>query len=164
MKEWDIIREMWCLLNCVMVSIKLQFMLSQQSRISACILVTSCDFQSIYMVSSWTGFMLASQYEYSNLHYFWVLKKLVSEECPCVFVLVQATTVLAKQLINLRKQKTRLYGASAQISSVNAQTKVTSMWHKEWSQCITYIFHSTCFCMYMLLSSLLVCAHFTIII
>eukprot|EP00057_Strongylocentrotus_purpuratus_P029834 XP_779982.3 PREDICTED: charged multivesicular body protein 2b [Strongylocentrotus purpuratus] len=35
----------------------------------------------------------------------------------------QACAVLAKQLVNLRKQKVRLYGASATISSVNAQTK-----------------------------------------
>ncbi|XP_022109005.1 charged multivesicular body protein 2b-like [Acanthaster planci] len=36
----------------------------------------------------------------------------------------QAATVLAKQLVNLRKQKTRMYGASARVSSINAQAKV----------------------------------------
>ena len=41
---------------------------------------------------------------------------------PCLQI--QAATVLAKQLVNLRKQKTRMYGASARVSSVNTQAKV----------------------------------------
>jgi len=35
----------------------------------------------------------------------------------------QALTVLAKQLVNVRKQKTRSYGMGAKVSAVNSQTK-----------------------------------------